>query len=153
MITSIPSTANSNKRIDSMTIFLQEVSKKTKMIKRKVEIDSNGKKLYVAIDRYFPAKMYYKDKEYKIFHREDGPAIESENGDKEWYVNGLRHRVGGPAIEETNGHKEWWMNGKRHREDGPAVIYSTGGNEYYYLNGVQYEEEEYWGMVRLGSFV
>jgi len=26
------------------------------------------------------------------FHKEDGPAVEYSNGDKSWYINGMRHR-------------------------------------------------------------
>jgi hypothetical protein len=26
-----------------------------------------------------------------LLHREDGPAIEYLNGDKEWYLNGMEH--------------------------------------------------------------
>jgi hypothetical protein len=32
------------------------------------------------------------------FHCEDGPAIITKDGGKEWWVNGLRHREDGPAI-------------------------------------------------------
>lgn len=44
-----------------------------------------------------------------ILHREDGPAVEWNNGSKEWYFNGKRHRLDGPAVERFNGHKEWWF--------------------------------------------
>jgi len=47
------------------------------------------------------------------FHREDGPAIEWSNGDKEWFKNGKRHREDGPAVEWFNEDKEWWLNGER----------------------------------------
>ena len=50
-------------------------------------------------------------------HRGDGPAIEYNNGYKEWYQDGQRHREDGPAIEWADGSKEWWVNGKRHREE------------------------------------
>ena len=33
-------------------------------------------------------------------HREDGPAIESANGDKEWRVNGKPFRENGPTVPE-----------------------------------------------------
>jgi hypothetical protein len=45
-------------------------------------------------------------------HRLDGPAVECENGHKEWYVEGKRHRTDGPAIEWANGNKAWWVDGK-----------------------------------------
>ena len=44
-------------------------------------------------------------------HREDGPAIEWENGYKAWYLNGLRHREDGPSIEWANGYKKWHLYG------------------------------------------
>ena len=43
------------------------------------------------------------------FHREDGPAIEGNNGKKEWYINGELHRVDGPAIEYC-GELTWALN-------------------------------------------
>lgn len=46
------------------------------------------------------------------FHREDGPAIEYENGSKCWLINGERHREDGPAIEYADGRKVWYINGK-----------------------------------------
>jgi hypothetical protein len=77
----------------------------------------------------------------KYAHRLDGPAVEYENGTKEWWVNGLLHREDGPAIEYSkeaseyfDGGEEWWQNGKMHRVDGPALInrfkteYWVGGN-------------------------
>ncbi len=41
------------------------------------------------------------------YHREDGPAIEWNNGIKEWFINGLCHREDGPAIEWDSDDK-WW---------------------------------------------
>ena len=47
------------------------------------------------------------------WHREDGPAIEWENGDNFWYLNGLFHRDDGPAVEWHDGRNEWYLNGKQ----------------------------------------
>ncbi len=74
-------------------------------------------------------------------HREDGPAVEWNNGDKEWWINNKRHRTDGPAVEKYY-IKEWFINGKRHRNDGPAIEYNNGLRSWY-LNGVQYSEEQY----------
>ena len=41
-----------------------------------------------------------------------------------------------------NGTKEWYLNGKLHREDGPAIEYPSG-NKLWWLNDVQYTEEEF----------
>lgn len=51
------------------------------------------------------------------YHRADGPAVERDNGDREWYVNGVRHRADGPAIDYANGHQAWYLDGKRLSED------------------------------------
>jgi hypothetical protein len=45
-------------------------------------------------------------------HREDGPAIET-NGHKAWYYKGLLHRENGAAIEYDDGSKEYWFNGRK----------------------------------------
>jgi len=56
---------------------------------------------------------WYKE-ETDVRHREDGPAIEWNNGTKHWYQNGELHRVDGPAVEYWNGDKEYWLYDKRY---------------------------------------
>ena len=36
----------------------------------------------------FGNKFYYKDRKMTILHRLDGPAVEWNDGDKEYWVNG-----------------------------------------------------------------
>ena len=84
---------------------------------------------------------WYKEADMKILHRENGPAVEYNNGYKAWYIDGKRHHTDGPAVEYSSGAKEWWLNGKLHREDGPAVEYSSGEKEWW-LNGKELSEEE-----------
>ena len=55
--------------------------------------------------------LYFNNKGQQ--HREDGPAIEREDGKKEWWVNGKLHREDGPAIEFADGTKQWWRLGVR----------------------------------------
>jgi hypothetical protein len=95
------------------------------MNKPECKINSSGTK-----------KWYLSDK----LHREDGPAIEYDDGARSWYLNGKLHREGGPAIEYSNGAKSWCLNGKFHREDGPAIEYSSGHKEWY-LNGKEAHPE------------
>ena len=45
------------------------------------------------------------------------------------------------------GSKFWYLNDKRHREDGPAVEYTDGSKEWF-LNGIEYSEEEYWNQLK-----
>ena len=71
------------------------------------------------------------------FHRTDGPAIEYEDGSKDWYLNGKLHRTDGPAIEYSNGSTYWYLNGRLHRTDGPACEYLDGA-KYWYLNGLRH---------------
>ena len=70
-----------------------------------IHIDTNGN------------KFYYSDREMKIRHRDEGPAVEWVNGYKAWYLNGKRHREDGPAIEFAKGYKEWWLNGEQLTEE------------------------------------
>ena len=64
---------------------------------------------YIKIDKY--GKYYYKDKERKILHREDGPAVEYANDEARWYINGKRHRMDGPAVVWSGGRNKWYING------------------------------------------
>jgi len=91
-------------------------------------------KVYTKISN-LGSKFYFKDKEMTILHREDGPAIERNDGDREWWLNGQRHRVDGPAIDVVNGVKAWFIKDKRHRIDGPATEWPDGRNMWY-IDGV-----------------
>ena len=71
---------------------------------------------YIHID-FNGSKFYYKDKEMKVRHREDGPAIEWCDGTKSWWINGKLHREDGPAIEWCDGNKTWWINGVKLSEE------------------------------------
>ena len=86
-------------------------------------------------------------------HREDGPAVESPEGHKKWYIDGLLHRLDGPASVNSLG-EDWYQNGLLHRKDGPAVIHHS--HKEWWLNGKRhrvggpaieksgYEDEEWW---------
>ena len=80
---------------------------------------------------FFGCVEWYKDGK---LHREDGPAVEWEDGSKEWLIEGKLHRLDGPAMEDVDGYKAWFVNGKAHRVDGPAVI-DAEGNEEWLQNG------------------
>lgn len=68
-------------------------------------------------------------------HRDDGPAIENESASTsikyEWFNHGKLHREGGPAIGWIDGDCMWFVNGKLHREDGPAIMYKNGYTQWY----------------------
>jgi len=99
----------------------------------KCEIDKNGIKRW-------------KNDQGKL-HRLDGPAIESANGDKWWYINDKQHREDGPAIDYADGSKCWFVNGKLHREDGPAIECSDGG-KFWYINGKEFSHSEWLTKIR-----
>jgi hypothetical protein len=48
--------------------------------------------------------------EKRQIHRENGPAVEYIDGEKEWWQNGLKHRLEGPAVEQLFG-CQWWVFG------------------------------------------
>jgi hypothetical protein len=58
---------------------------------------------------------WYNDKDE--YHRLDGPAFESADGHKSWFVSGKRHRIDGPAVEGAYGDKSWYVNGKKMTEE------------------------------------
>jgi hypothetical protein len=97
------------------------------------------KPIYIKIDENGD-KFYHSDREMKILHREDGPAVERASGSKAWYSNGERHRETGPAIESANGSKEWYLNDNLHREDGPAIEWHDGSKSWW-LNGERHRED------------
>lgn len=86
----------------------------------------NGKRVFVGRVEWFQNGK---------LHREDGPAVEHDDGQEWWYLNGELHREGGPAIYWEGVIHEWYIRGKLHREDGPAI-------EYYLADGRK--EEEWW---------
>jgi hypothetical protein len=99
------------------------------------------KEQFIHINTYGD-KKYHRDKAMTILHREDGPAVECEDGTKYWYINGKRHREDGPAVEHADGDKFWFLDGKRHRTDGPAVEYADG-DKFWLINGHDLTEEEF----------
>lgn len=48
---------------------------------------------------------------WKNLHREDGPAVEHEDGYKAYYRDGRRHRIEGPAVQLEHC-KQWWVYDK-----------------------------------------
>jgi hypothetical protein len=96
----------------------------------------------LIVDKYGTKRYYLND----FLHREDGPAIEWSNGDKEWRTYDQFHRKDGPAIEYSNGDKSYWVNGKLHREDGPARDWD--GEKEFWINGRLFlSEENYWKEI------
>jgi hypothetical protein len=72
--------------------------------------------------------------------------ITYSTGCKIYYVNDKLHREDGPAVERADGCKGYWIHGKRHREDGPAIEWEN--RKYYYLNNLQYSEQNYWEEIK-----
>ena len=71
----------------------------------------------------------------------------TEYGTKFWFDSDREyHRDDGPAVE-YDGVKYWYIHGKRHREDGPAIEWPHGSKEYW-LEDIQYTEEEYWEKIK-----
>ena len=64
------------------------------------------------IDEYGAKIWYLPSKGKDHVHRLDGPAIEDENGTKQWWVDGERHRLDGTAFEGADGTKYWYVDDK-----------------------------------------
>ena len=100
------------------------------------QVESETDYVFCEVDKY-GSKKYYNAEGQR--HREDGPAVEYSNGDKEWFLNGKLHREDGPA-KEFKANKYWYINDERHREDGPAIEYAYGDKSWY-LNNKKVTEE------------
>jgi hypothetical protein len=74
----------------------------------------SGKTLYVKEEDDMSSSLQfykvYKDSDFRILHREDGPAIEYSDGEMHWFQNNKYHRLDGPAVIQPSGLKEWWVN-------------------------------------------
>lgn len=66
------------------------------------------KRTYSGITKWF------KDAEYHILHREDGPAVVRPGNIQCWYINGERHREDGPAIIWADDSYSWYIDGKKY---------------------------------------
>lgn len=44
------------------------------------------------------------------YHREDGPAVEYDDGRKQWWVHDMLHRLDGPAVIDNAGYGYWYVN-------------------------------------------
>jgi len=75
-----------------------------------------------------------------MLHCNEGPALEREDGTKEWYCHGRLHREAGPAVERAGGTKRWYRHGELHRESGPAIEWADGSLEWY-RDGFRHRED------------
>jgi hypothetical protein len=79
-------------------------------------------------------------------HREDGPAIDCDDGYKCWYIKDRLHREDGPAVECANGQKVWYLDGQQYREDTykaeMAQRNNTCNGKVVTIEGKQYELAE-----------
>lgn len=57
-------------------------------------------------------RVCFTDEQGKL-HREDGPAIEYEDGFKQWHIHGMHHSVDGPATICPDGKTVWVVRGVR----------------------------------------
>lgn len=68
---------------------------------------------------------------------------EDAEGTVIYYLNGKYHRTDGPAFIHAEGHKCWYVHDKLHRLDGPAVVSECGDFVEYWIDDIQYSEEEF----------
>ena len=93
----------------------------------RIETEYGYKEVYTNGD------IYHHNRQDEL-HNPNGPAVEEDDGSKEYWVNGELHRTDGPAVEWSNGYNEYWVNGELHNPNGPAVEYSDG-SKFYYKHG------------------
>jgi len=81
---------------------------------------------------------------YIVSEYEDLDKYQYNDGDIVYYKKNTNiiHNPYGPAVVSEDGDKEYWINDKRHRLDGLAIIYSNGEEEYY-INDKKLSKEEF----------
>ena len=77
-------------------------------------VPANDPSLIREVDRV--GTVRYRNSDYQL-HREDGPAVESSDGFRMWFLDGKLHREDGPAVERPNGTRFWYRNGERLSEE------------------------------------
>lgn len=103
--------------------------------------DENGNKV-----NKLNSWLYYDENNNLI----EMPAVEKPNGDKYYFLNGLRHRDNNlPAIDCVNGEKRYYVNGLLHRDpyydsnsqkvDLPAMVFANG-DKHYYIHGILHRD-------------
>lgn len=75
-----------------------------------------------------------------VRHRHDGPAEELADGTKIWWHEGRKHRVDGPAEVRADGSRIWWFNDEKHRLDGPAEE-NADGSTTWWRNGQKHRDD------------
>lgn len=76
-------------------------------------IDSDGQELTVKI--YINGDKAYRNYN-NHYHRLDGPAVEYNDGDSEWFKENKLHRIGGPALDYYSlDIFDWYINNKQVR--------------------------------------
>ena len=77
-------------------------------------VQANDPSLIREVDRVGTVRYRNSDDQLR---REDGPAVEWEDGTRMWFLDGLLHREDGPAVEGADGSLQWFLDGKRLSED------------------------------------
>jgi len=63
--------------------------------------------------------------------------------------DGKLHREDGPAVVSADGHREWFQHGERHNLDGPVVIGADGIRQWSH-DRKAYFTEEMWNRAKQG---
>lgn len=89
---------------------------------------------------------------YEVYYNNTGQSnyngkYEDTDGVK-YYKNSELHRDDGPAIENNDGSVGWFQKGQFHREDGPAIL-GKDMKEVYALKDKLYHDTNKWAEAVL----
>ena len=73
---------------------------------------------------------YYEEAYEELIFEPDFVIDEDEN--EWWYLNGEHHREDGPAVERADGDKEWWLNGEEVEPETLVDLWLSRGIFCYY---------------------
>ena len=66
----------------------------------------------------------------------------------EFFKEGRRHRENDLPAYISPIEKKWYFDNKLHCLSGPSVLNLKSGDKQFYIEGIKYNEKEYWRIVK-----
>lgn len=92
----------------------------------------------ISKEEYLSGTVAFRDKNGNVSHLKVGKGVNRL----------LLHRNDGLPAYSTLSEDRWYVNGSLHREDGPAVVSKITDYKAFFLEGIEYTEEEYWSVIQ-----
>lgn len=85
------------------------------------------------------SKIIFFDKN-GLMHKENGPAVELEDGTRKFYCHGRLHNLNNPALERSDGSCFYYVHGRLHRDNNLPAVELANGDCMYCQNGLLHRD-------------